>query len=73
MAAAGESLVGGGGLGEGELGVRRYVEVVQDMGYAGPWGVEVLSEQLRNLPMDEIFRRSYETTAAQFLTRTEHE
>jgi sugar phosphate isomerase/epimerase len=57
--------------GEGELGVQRYVEVVQDMGYPGPWGVEVLSEDLRNLPMDEIFRRSYETTASQFLTTTE--
>jgi hypothetical protein len=36
------------------------------MGYAEPWGVEVLSEELRNLPMEEIFKRSYETTAAQF-------
>ena len=32
----------------------------------GPWGVEVLSEELRNTPMDVIFRRAYETTAAQF-------
>ena len=36
------------------------------MGYAGPWGVEVLSEELRNLPIDEIFQRAYETTSAQF-------
>ncbi len=54
--------------GEGEMDVHEYVEVAQAMGYAGPWGVEVLSEALRNLPMDEIFRRSYETTAAQFAT-----
>jgi sugar phosphate isomerase/epimerase len=52
--------------GEGEFGVHRYVEVCTDMGYAQPWGVEVLSEKLRNLPMEEIFQRSYETTAAQF-------
>ncbi|HEY7487537.1 MAG TPA: sugar phosphate isomerase/epimerase [Streptosporangiaceae bacterium] len=52
--------------GEGEFGIRRYVEVCRDMGYAEPWGVEVLSEELRNLPMEEIFKRSYETTAAQF-------
>ena len=32
----------------------------------GPWGVEVLSEELRNLPIDEEFKRAYETTAAQF-------
>jgi len=36
------------------------------MGYPGPWGVEVLSEELRNLPMEEIFKRAYETTSAQF-------
>jgi hypothetical protein len=52
--------------GEGEFGVHRYVEVCTDMGYAEPWGVEVLSEALRNLPMEQIFKRSYETTAAQF-------
>ena len=34
--------------------------------HPGPWGVEVLSEDLRNRPMPEIFRRAYETTAAQF-------
>ena len=52
--------------GEGELGVAAYVDVMRDMGYPEPWGVEVLSEELRNLPMDEIFRRAYETTSAQF-------
>ncbi|HZB32732.1 MAG TPA: sugar phosphate isomerase/epimerase family protein [Streptosporangiaceae bacterium] len=52
--------------GEGEFGVHRYVEVCTDMGYAEPWGVEVLSEELRNLPMEQIFERAYETTAAQF-------
>lgn len=52
--------------GEGEFGVHRYVEVATDMGYAEPWGVEVLSAALRALPMEEIFRRAYETTAAQF-------
>ena len=36
------------------------------MGYPGPWGVEVLSEELRNNPLDVIFRRAYEATAAQF-------
>ncbi|HZC29642.1 MAG TPA: sugar phosphate isomerase/epimerase [Gaiellaceae bacterium] len=52
--------------GEGELDVAAYVEVCRDHGYAGPWGVEVLSEELRTLPMEEIFRRAYETTSAQF-------
>jgi len=52
--------------GEGEFEVAAYVEVLRDHGYPGPWGVEVLSEELRNLPMEEIFRRAYETTSAQF-------
>jgi sugar phosphate isomerase/epimerase len=52
--------------GEGEFNVSEYVDVCRDMGYPGPWGVEVLSEELRNLPIDEIFSKSYEATAAQF-------
>lgn len=52
--------------GEGEFDIRGYVEVGLAMGYAGPWGVEVLSEDLRALPLDEMYRRSYETALAQF-------
>jgi sugar phosphate isomerase/epimerase len=52
--------------GEGEFDVRSYVEACQEHGYEGPWGVEVLSDELRNNPIDVIFRRAYEATAAQF-------
>jgi sugar phosphate isomerase/epimerase len=52
--------------GEGEFDLQSYVETCRDHGYPGPWGVEVLSEELRNQPIDVIFRRAYETTAAQF-------
>ena len=52
--------------GEGEFDLRGYIAACQDQGYAGPWGVEVLSEELRNQPIDVIFRRAYDTTAAQF-------
>ena len=52
--------------GEGELGVDRYVAAGRAGGYRGPWGVEVLSAQLRNLPMREMYRRAYRATAAQF-------
>jgi sugar phosphate isomerase/epimerase len=55
--------------GEGEFDIRGYVDACRDHGYAGPWGVEVLSEELRSNPIDVIFRRAYETTAAHF----EHE
>jgi sugar phosphate isomerase/epimerase len=52
--------------GEGEFDLRGYVGVARDMGYEGPWGVEVLSEELRNLPIEEIFKRAYESTVSQF-------
>jgi sugar phosphate isomerase/epimerase len=52
--------------GEGEFDIRGYVRVCQEIGYGGPWGVEVLSEKLRQLPIDAMFDRAYETTAAQF-------
>ena len=52
--------------GEGEFDIPAYVEVCRQIGYEGPWGVEVLSEALRNLPIEEEFDRAYETTIAQF-------
>jgi sugar phosphate isomerase/epimerase len=51
--------------GEGEFPIREYVAVARDIGYSEPWGVEVLSEDLRALPLDEMFRRTYESAAAQ--------
>jgi sugar phosphate isomerase/epimerase len=52
--------------GEGSFDLRAYIEACEDHGYTGPWGVEVLSEDLRNRPLEDIFRRAYETTASQF-------
>jgi sugar phosphate isomerase/epimerase len=52
--------------GEGEFDITGYVEACRQVGYEGPWGVEVLSEELRNLPIEEEFKRAYETTVAQF-------
>ena len=50
--------------GEGDFPIRDYVRVCRELGYHGPWGVEVLSEELRNLPIAEIFDRSHETASA---------
>jgi sugar phosphate isomerase/epimerase len=52
--------------GDGEFDLRSYIEACQEHGYPGPWGVEVLSDELRSNPIDVIFRRAYEATAAQF-------
>ncbi len=51
--------------GEGEFPIREYVAAARAAGYEGPWGVEVLSEKLRALPIEQIFDRAYETSRAQ--------
>jgi sugar phosphate isomerase/epimerase len=51
--------------GEGEFDIRGFVRVALDMGYTEPFGVEVLSEDLRALPIDEMYRRTYESAMAQ--------
>ena len=50
--------------GEGEFDIQGYVDACRDHGYPGPWGVEVLSEELRNNPIEVIFKRAYDSTAA---------
>jgi sugar phosphate isomerase/epimerase len=57
--------------GEGEFPIAEYVAVCREQGYDGPWGVEILSEELRNLPIDQIFDRAYETTSAQLAASPE--
>ncbi|MGH2856332.1 MAG: sugar phosphate isomerase/epimerase family protein [Solirubrobacteraceae bacterium] len=51
--------------GEGEFDLPGYVRAVRSAGYAQPWGVEVLSEKLRSLPIEQEFERAFQTTAAQ--------
>jgi sugar phosphate isomerase/epimerase len=52
--------------GEGEFDVTGYVAALQETGYPGPWGVEVLSAELRSLSIEDEFKLAYETTLAQF-------
>jgi len=54
--------------GEGDFPIRDYVRVFRELGYDGPWGVEVLSEELRALPIDEMFDRAYAASVAQLTT-----
>ncbi len=51
--------------GEGEFDLRGYVAACREAGYRGPWGVEVLSAELRELPMEELFSRAYVTTSGE--------
>jgi sugar phosphate isomerase/epimerase len=52
--------------GEGEFDVKGFVERLQGAGYQGPWGIEVLSQELRQKTLHELTTRSFITTMAQF-------
>jgi len=52
--------------GEGEFDVRGFVRGMQRAGYTGPWGIEVLSAELRKLSLDELTARAFRSTMAQF-------
>lgn len=52
--------------GEGEYDVKGFVAAVRKAGYRGPWGIEVLNEDLRKKPLEETVTRAFQTTIAQF-------
>jgi sugar phosphate isomerase/epimerase len=52
--------------GEGEFDVRSFIDCLQKAGYAGPYGIEVLSEELRQKSLEELTTRSFNTTMQQF-------
>lgn len=52
--------------GEGCFNPRAFIEQVQAVGYDDYYGVEILSEVYRKLPLEEIARRAFDTTMAQF-------
>lgn len=52
--------------GEGEFDVRGFIKAMQKTGYPGPWGIEVLSEELRKQPLGEVVPRAFRTTLEQF-------
>jgi sugar phosphate isomerase/epimerase len=52
--------------GEGEFDIKNFIHCMQQTGYTGPWGIEVLSEELRKLPLGELTKRAFDTTMAQF-------
>jgi sugar phosphate isomerase/epimerase len=52
--------------GEGDLDIRGFLEAVRDVGYDGPYGVEILSREHRVRPLGEQARLAYETSMKQF-------
>jgi sugar phosphate isomerase/epimerase len=52
--------------GDGEFDVKGFIQCLRNTGYTGPWGIEVLSEELRKQPLEEVVPRAFATTVAQF-------
>jgi sugar phosphate isomerase/epimerase len=52
--------------GEGEYDIRGLIRCVQQMGYRGPWAVEVMSPELTSIPLEELATRAFNTTIAEF-------
>jgi sugar phosphate isomerase/epimerase len=52
--------------GEGEFNVKGFVNLMLKAGYDGPWGIEVLNAELRRMATDDIARKAFSTTSAQF-------
>ena len=52
--------------GEGEFDIRGFIEAVQKAGYTGPFGIEVLSDELRKWPLEKLTTRAFDTTISQF-------
>jgi sugar phosphate isomerase/epimerase len=52
--------------GEGEFDIKGFIDMMQKAGYTGPWGIEVLSQELRQKPLEELVTRAFDTTIAQF-------
>jgi len=52
--------------GEGEFDVKGFIQSLRKAGYQGPWGIEVLSEEWRNRPLNDVVTHAFSTTIAQF-------
>ncbi len=52
--------------GSGTFDVRGFIETLQQIGFAGPWGVEIISEAHRRRPVQEALVDAYRTTMALF-------
>ncbi len=52
--------------GEGEFDIKGFIRCANTMGYTGPWAVEVFSQELVGLSLEELNTRAFKTTMAQF-------
>lgn len=53
--------------GEGAFDIAGFLAATRTAGYAGPAGIEILSQELRDLPLAEAARRSFDHASRQFV------
>ena len=53
-------------MARGSFDVPRFLRCIKATGYSGPFGVEIISGELRDRPLDEVVERSFTTAMAQF-------
>jgi sugar phosphate isomerase/epimerase len=54
--------------GQGEFDIKGFIHCVEQTGYAGPWGVEILAKELLQKPLEELTTQAFQTSMAQFLS-----
>ena len=52
--------------GDGDVDIGGYLAAIEALGFAGPFGCEVISDAVRALPLEDAARRSHDTAAAMF-------
>jgi sugar phosphate isomerase/epimerase len=52
--------------GSGTFDVKGFIETLQEIGFTGPWGVEIISEAHRQRPLPEALADAHRTTMALF-------
>ncbi len=52
--------------GDGIFDIPAFIHAIQAKGYEGPWGLEVISDTHRKLPLEVMANRAFETTMRQF-------
>lgn len=52
--------------GDGDVDIPGYLTAIEGLGFAGPFGCEVVSDAVRAMTLDDAVRRSHDTAAAMF-------
>ena len=57
--------------GQGDQDVAGFINTMKSIGFDGPWGVEILSDEHRALPVQEALRAAHDTALACFRTESQ--